>query len=65
MHILHLADINHTFNLRPDLQKVYVLPNGDHYFDLDHAKQALPKGAEITALARNAKELQPRKSPKA
>ena len=57
--INHKAGIRHTFAARPDLKAVHVLPSGAHYFNLDHAEQALSEGEELTTLTPDSPELQP------
>ncbi len=49
--------IRATFDARPDLQEVHILPSGEHYFNKDHAETALAKGQELVTLARDSDEL--------
>lgn len=37
------AGIRDTFKARPDLKEVYVLENGSHFFNKDHAKHMARK----------------------
>lgn len=55
----HKAGIRHTFAARPDLKAVHILPSGEHYFDLDHAEQALAEGEELITLTPESEELKP------
>ena len=55
--INHKAGIRATFAARPDLKQVHLLPSGDHYFNLDHAEQALAEGEELVTLAPDSEEL--------
>lgn len=50
--------IRETFAARKDLKEVHVLPSGEHYFTLDHAKQALHESEEITTLATGHEDLE-------
>lgn len=55
--INHKAAIRHTFAARPDLKAVHVLPSGEHFFNLDHAEEALNEGEELTTLTPDSEEL--------
>lgn len=55
----HKAGIRHTFAARPDLKEVHILPSGEHYFDLNHAKEALAEGEEVVTLTPESEELKP------
>ena len=57
------AGIRATFKARPDLKAVHVLPTGAHYFNLDHAEEALQEGEEITTLAADSPELRDEEKP--
>ena len=61
--IKNKAGIRETFNACPDLKEVHILPSGEHYFNLDHAEQALVEGEEITTLAPDAEELKDDEKP--
>ncbi|AWM31353.1 hypothetical protein [Hymenobacter nivis] len=61
--IKNKAGIRETFAARPDLKAVHVLPSGEHYFNLDHAEQALVEGEEITTLGPDADALKDDEKP--
>jgi hypothetical protein len=55
----HKAAIRATFQARPDLKEVHILPSGEHFFNKDHATQALEEDGELVTLAPDADELKP------
>ena len=57
--INHKAAIRHTFAARPDLKEVHILPSGEHYFNKDHANEALAEGDELVTLTPESPKLQP------
>ena len=55
--INHKAGIRHTFDARPDLKEVHILPSGEHYFDLATATAALGEGEQLVTLTPQSDEL--------
>lgn len=55
----HKAAIRHTFAARPDLKEVHLLPSGEHFFNRDHAEEALAEGEELVTLTPESDELKP------